>query len=50
MPFSVNTFDKSAGKKTGFIVGYDSGHIRVYFKNDSITVPYKRAEPDLDDL
>jgi len=31
-------------------VGYESGHIRVYMKSDTIGIPYKRVESDHDDL
>ena len=31
-------------------MGYESGHIRVYMKSDTIGIPYKRVESDRDDL
>jgi len=47
----VATVAKAAGiQKSGFIVGYESGHIRVYLKSDNIGMPYRRAEIDKDDL
>jgi len=36
--------------KPGFLVGYESGHIRVYMKSDTTGIPYKRVESDRDDL
>ncbi len=56
LPFTIGgnnvaTVAKAAGiQKSGFIVGYESGHIRVYMKSDHISMPYRRAELDKDDL
>lgn len=51
LPFVLSN-SESTGKqqKAGFIIGYESGHIRVYMKSDSAAFPYKRAEQDRDDL
>ena len=51
--FTLGSTDPNGGGKlvkAGFIVGYESGHIRVYMKSDTIGIPYKRAESDRDDL
>ena len=49
--YDVATVSKAAGiQKSCFIVGYESGHIRVYMKSDNISMPYRRAELDKDDL
>lgn len=50
--FTIGGNVESSGKpaKAGFLVGYESGHIRVYMKSDTIGIPYKRVESDRDDL
>ncbi len=51
--FTIGSADPNGGGKlvkAGFLVGYESGHIRVYMKSDTIGIPYKRAESDRDDL
>lgn len=54
IPFLIGANNQAAQKgvqpRIGFAVGYESGHIRVYLKNDSVVLPYKRSEPDKDDL
>jgi hypothetical protein len=52
LPFVMSGGDSNSNKlvRSGFIIGYDSGHIRVYMKSDSLNMPYKRAELDRDDL
>ena len=52
LPFTVGGSEssKSSGVvKTGFIVGYESGHIQVFMKSDTKEF-YKRSEPEKDDL
>jgi len=52
LAFTIGGSNDPSGKlqKAGFLVGYESGHIRVYMKSDTIGIPYKRVESDRDDL
>jgi hypothetical protein len=56
LPFTIGAQGDSAnaqGKsalRSGFIVGGDSGTIRVYVKSDQTQMPYKRVEAEKDDL